>query len=268
MDRHDEHLAVGWPDHDRFDRSKRLGWFDLERVRESRVLVVGAGALGNEVCKNLVLSGFRRLTLVDRDHVVPANRNRCLFFSGEDARARRKKALVVAEKLALLDPEVEVETRVQWIEDCEEELVARHHLVLGCLDNILARLHVNAHAYYHRVPYIDGGTRGLSGKVQVVIPPRTSCLECGMNASHRKVSHLRYSCTGHTVSFFTPKLAADITITSIIAAVQVQEALKVVHGRHRHLLRHLFHYDGNRNRARVLEVPINPHCPHHGQHGQ
>ncbi|MGC9554623.1 MAG: ThiF family adenylyltransferase, partial [Thermoplasmatota archaeon] len=232
------------------------------------VLVVGAGALGNEVCKNLVLSGFRHLTLVDPDHVVPANRNRCLFFSPEDARTRRKKAPAVAEKLAALDPEAEVETRVQRIQDCQEGLIPRHHLVLGCLDNIQARLHVNAHAYHHRVPYIDGGTRGTRGKVQVVIPPQTSCLECGMNATHRRAGSLRYSCTGRETAFFSPKLAADITITSIIAAIQVQEALKVVHGRRRHLLRHLLYYHGDRNRARVMEVPVNPHCPHHRHHQQ
>ena len=100
---------------DRFDRSKRIPWFDLDLTRRAQVLVVGAGALGNEVVKDLVLAGVRRITLVDMDHVVRSNLNRCVFFTPEDARAGRPKVDAVAEGAARLDPSVEITTEAHRI---------------------------------------------------------------------------------------------------------------------------------------------------------
>jgi len=258
-------IKVGSIDEDRYERSRRLGWFDPDKVKKTKVLVVGAGALGNETCKDLVLSGFRNITLVDMDHIVMSNLNRCVFFSEEDAEKKRYKAEVAAEKMKMLDSSVRVKYFVERIENFPDDFIPSHDIVLGCLDNILARLHVNAHSYFHKVPYIDGATRGLIGKVQVVLPPETSCLECGMNVTHNKIRNLRYSCTGSDISFFEPKLAADVNTTSIISAVQVQEALKIVHERWNNIIRNIFYYDGNRNFSDVMELQINPTCPHHGK---
>ena len=108
---------------------------------------------------------------------------------------------------------------------------ASFDLVFGCLDNIAARLHVNSHSYLARSPYIDGGTNGFRGKVQVVIPPETPCLQCAMNRTHYRVMEKRFSCTGSDVSYFEPKMPAEITTTSVVAAIQVREAVKLASGR-------------------------------------
>jgi molybdopterin/thiamine biosynthesis adenylyltransferase len=250
-------------DNDRFERSRRLGWFNLNIVKEMNVLVVGAGAIGNETVKNLVLSGFHKISLVDMDFVVKSNLNRCVFFSDEDAERNRMKAEVIKKKIKRLNPSVKVNSYISRIEHLSDDFIPSFDVVLGCLDNISTRLHLNARCFHHQIPYIDGGTRGLIGKVQVVIPPKTSCLECGMNKTHEKVRNKRLSCTGKDVTFFEPKLAADINTTSIISAVQTQETLKIVHKRYNSVIRNMFYYDGNRNIAEVLEVPINPNCPHH-----
>ena len=250
---------------DRYERSKRLGWFSLEKVRKTKVLVVGAGALGNEVCKNLALSGFGNITIVDMDYIVTSNLNRCIFFSERDAERRRYKARVVAQKLKKIEPNVKVKAFVKKIQDFPEDFIPSHNIVLGCLDNVLARLHVNAHCYAHRIPYIDGATDGLKGKVQVVIAPETSCLECGMNKTHKKISNIRFSCTGKDVMVFERKIAADINTTSIISAIQVQEALKIAHERWENVIKNIFYYDGERIISQILELPINPKCMHHGR---
>ncbi|MBM4248010.1 MAG: ThiF family adenylyltransferase [Euryarchaeota archaeon] len=257
-------LRAGHVDADRFERSKRVGWFDFERIRKERVLVVGAGALGNEVVKNLVLSGYRRISLVDMDRVVYSNLNRCVFFSEEDSRRKRLKAEVVASKAGLLDREARIVPYDHRIEELPDGFFGDHDLVLGCLDNIAARLHINARTYPRLIPYVDGATLGTVGKVQVVLPPETPCLECGMNRTHMKVLEKRWSCTGRDVTFFDPKLAAEITTTSVIAAVQVREALKLTSRRHESCIRHMFYYDATRNVCDVLQVDLNPRCPHHG----
>jgi molybdopterin/thiamine biosynthesis adenylyltransferase len=252
---------------DRFDRSKRIPWFDLDLTREAHVLVVGAGALGNEVVKDLVLSGVRYITLVDMDRVVQSNLNRCVFFTPEDARESRLKVEAVANGAKALSEDVEIETVAERIEDLGEGIFKGKDVVMGCLDNLATRVHVNANTYWMRIPYVDGGTIGLMGKVHVVVPPETSCVECTLNASHYKIIEQRYSCTGEDMTYVEPKLAAEVTTTALVAAVQTREAMKIINGRKDLVLSNLFYYDGNRNVSDVLEVEVNPLCPNHDPGG-
>ncbi len=249
---------------DKYERSKRIDWLDLSSIQTSKVLMVGVGAIGNETAKNLVLSGYRNITIIDMDYIVRSNLNRCLFFTDLEADEKRLKAEVVASKLKLMDPEVHVDYYTERIEDMPEDFISEHNIVLGCLDNIATRLHLNAHCYYNKIPYVDGATQGVIGKVQVILPPATSCLECVMNKTHMQVLERRFSCTGADVTFFEHKLAAEITTTSVVSAVQVREALKICSGKTDKILRNLFYYDGLRNVAEELEIDINPECPHHG----
>ncbi|MBI0583067.1 MAG: ThiF family adenylyltransferase [Methanomassiliicoccus sp.] len=250
-------------DEDRWERSRRTGWMNMDEVHRARILVVGAGALGNEVVKDLVLSGARRITLVDMDHVVRSNLNRCVMFREEDSAERRLKAKVVAERARDLDPQVEVRPVVGRIEEMAEAEWKDHDIVLGCLDNVAARVHVNAHSYHQGLPLVDGATDGFAGRVQVIVPPSTPCLQCGLNRSHYEVLEKRFSCTGSEVSFHQPKIAAEITTTSIIAAVQVREALKLVCGREDAIVRNVIHYNGLRNSWDELELSFDPACPLH-----
>ena len=256
-------LIPGKADADRFDRTKRIGCIDLEEVHRKRCLVIGAGALGNEVLKNLVLSGFRSIVIVDMDHIVLSNLNRCLFFREGNSRRRELKAVVLAERSKELDPDAEIEYRTTRIEEMTEESWGEFDIIFGCLDNIAARLHANSHSYHNGVPYIDGGTDGMAGKVQVVISPTTPCLQCGLNRSHYRVLEKRYSCTGREVSYYEPKMAAEITTTSVIAAIQVREALKIASGLEEKCVRHAFYYNGLTGMSEELELSIDPDCPLH-----
>jgi molybdopterin/thiamine biosynthesis adenylyltransferase len=248
---------------ERFERSARIAWIDLPKVQAFRVLVVGAGALGNEAVKDLALSGFRRFTLVDPDRVVMTNLNRCIFFTPGDAAGKELKVNAVRRGVLALDPEVQVETHADRIENLPESVFAEHDLVVGCVDNVAARVHTNANAFYHGRPYIDGGTLGMVGKVQVVLPPASACLQCGMNKTHMAEVARRYSCTGGGMTFVEAAQAAEITTTSIVAAVQAREAVKVASGRADRTIDNLWYYDGLRASAEVLRVARNPRCPVH-----
>ena len=243
-------------DHDRFDRMRRIDWLDMEKIQTSRCLVVGAGALGNEVIKCMLLAGFADITIVDMDEVVISNLSRCVFFRETDG--GRKKANVVAERAAGLYPGSKITPIASSIQDLEDW---DFDIVFGCLDNISARLHVNSHARYHRIPYIDGATDGLRGKVQVVLEAG-ACLECGMNSSHMRIIDERFSCTGEG-SVFVPKFAAEITTTSIIAATQVREAMKLLSGRKESCIRNVMYYDGLSGAMTDLEIPEDSSCPNH-----
>jgi molybdopterin/thiamine biosynthesis adenylyltransferase len=258
-----ENLKPGMFDQDRLERSKRISWLDMDRIARTRCLVVGAGALGNEVIKDLVLSGFKRIELVDMDHVVRSNLNRCVFFREGDAENRSKKADIVACRASELDPSIEIIPSVAKIETYDLDRFRMFDMVFGCLDNIAARIHVNSHSYFANIPYIDGGTNGFRGKVQVVIPPETPCLQCAMNRSHYRVMEKRFSCTGSDVSYFEPKMPAEITTTSVVAAIQVREALKLASGRSDKCIRNILFYDGLNGTSDELEVDIDGDCPMH-----
>ncbi len=255
-------LRPGGIDNDRLDRSRRIAWLDLDSVQDTRCLVVGGGALGNEVVKNLLLSGFKDIDVVDMDHVVMSNLNRCILFRECDVLNGRMKAEVIAERARDICPGSEVKAYTCRVEDFPS--LSRYDVIFGCLDNIISRLHVNSHAYHGSIAYIDGGTEGMSGRVQVVLPPSTPCLQCGMNRSHFKIMEKRFSCTGKGTSFFEPRMAAEITTTSVIAAIQVREAIKIVSGRRDDCVRNVMHYHGLSGKMQELEMEIDSRCPMHG----
>lgn len=263
----EELLVPGASDQDVYERSRRIDWLDLDAVFRSRVLIVGAGALGNEVGKCLALSGFRRVTVVDMDHVVGSNLNRCMFFTREHAEAKSMKAEVVARGIERLSPETRARAVVGRLEDLPSEFYAGFDVVLGCLDNIAARVHANSHSYSAGKVYIDGGMDGFVGKVMVCLPPDGPCVQCGMNRTHSRVADMRFSCTGEGIVFHEPRLAAEITTTSVISAVMVRECLKVVSGSRDRCLRNTFYYDGQRNVTEEMEVPLDPRCPNHVPRG-
>lgn len=246
---------------DRWDRSQRVGWIDLPALRRSRCLVVGAGALGNEAVKNLVLSGAGSVTVVDMDHVELSNLNRCLFFRDGDAAAGLAKSEVLAQRAAELSPGCRVEPMVSALEDADLDW-GGFDLALGCLDNVKARLHLNAHCRRHRLPYVDAGTDGSRGKLQVVLADGP-CLQCSMNSSHYRVMERRFSCTGGDHSYYEPPMAAEISTTAAMAALQAREGLKILSSREDACVRHMLFYDGM-GASMMLELDVDRDCPNHG----
>jgi molybdopterin/thiamine biosynthesis adenylyltransferase len=186
-----------------------------------------------------------------------------MFFRREDARMKRDKVEVLAAGIRGLSVGAKPRPIVGRIQDQQTSLFSSHDVVLGCLDNIEARIHANAHSYAAGKVYIDGGTDGMLGRVFVAKPPAGACLLCGMNRSHAKIASTRFSCTGKGVVFHERKLAAEITTTSVVSAVMVRETLKAVSGRTDMLLDNAFYYDGQKNVAEELEISADPQCPVH-----
>jgi molybdopterin-synthase adenylyltransferase len=248
-------------DSDRYDRMRRISWLEVDKLHDAKCLVVGAGALGNEVVKCMVLAGFCNITVVDMDRVVVSNLSRCLFFRDTDDQGTFKSNILV-KRAAELNPDIKLTSVVSKIQDLESW---DYDIIFGCLDNISARLHVNSHAKYHKIPYIDGATDGFRGKVQVILSD-TSCLECMMNCSHMQILDQRFSCTGNG-TIFQPKTASEITTTSIIAAVQVREAMKILSGRKDMCIHNVMYYNGETGSTDAYELSVDPCCPNHDNGG-
>ncbi len=262
-------------DDDVFDRQKRVRGWNQDALERSRVLVVGAGALGNEVLKLLLQLGARKITIVDNDSIVKANLNRCVFFTPEDAERGTLKVDALKREAKRLFPQADVLALPKLIEQLPESFYDGFDCAFGCLDNLGARLHLNAFAY-GKVPLIDGGTTGFLGKVQVVDAP-SACLECGLAKRDYKLLWLKYSCTGDEIDWLNPKMPALPTTTSVVAGMQVEEFLKLLFSQaegapkdmleaaaeHSLVGKYLL-YDALRREARVFEIPKRKTCPVHG----
>jgi molybdopterin/thiamine biosynthesis adenylyltransferase/DNA-binding transcriptional regulator YhcF (GntR family) len=215
---------------DRQGTFELISWWQRDKVRDAKVLVVGAGALGNEVVKNLALMGIGHIFIIDFDTIELANLSRSVLYRENET--GRRKAEVAAARLKELNPEV----HVQYLHgDVTTQLglgiIRRMDVIIGCLDNREARLAVNRFAYWMNKPWVDGAIQEFLGLVRVFIPGEGACFECTLTEQARRDLSLRYSCPLLArENVLLGKVPTTPTISSIIGAMQAQEALKIIHG--------------------------------------
>jgi molybdopterin/thiamine biosynthesis adenylyltransferase len=217
-------------DQDRYGSLRLISWWRQDRLHSASILVVGAGALGNEVMKNLALLGLGTTYLIDLDTVEPSNLSRSVLFREQDG--GRPKALVAAERSRELNPGITViPIHGDVMADVGLGLFADVDLVIGCLDNREARLWVNRQCWKTSTPWIDAGIQEIQGVVKVFVPPDSACYECAMTERDYQLLNRRYSCpllSRDEIS--SGKVPTAPTIASMMAALEVQEALKLLHG--------------------------------------
>lgn len=213
----------------RYDRQELITWWDQSRLTDSCVLVVGAGALGNELVKNLALLGVGSIDVIDLDVVARSNLSRCVFF--READEGRSKAEVVADRAAELNPEIVVRGIVGDVRRLGLGALRRYDLVLGGLDNREARVWINAACRKLGLTWIDGAIEGLVGVVKV-FPPTGACYECTLGETDRQILAHRKSCTLLTEEAMVGgKVPTTATTSSVVAGLQIQEAVKMLVGR-------------------------------------
>lgn len=204
--------------------------WELAKVRKARALVIGAGALGNEVCKNLAMMGVRLIVVLDRDVVEAANLSRSIFFRESDH--GRPKVEVIAERLREVNPDVEIHSLNG---DLDEILglgtVRRMDMVFSCLDSRLARRSVNRMCEKLGKPWVDGAMENLLGEVSAYVPGEGPCYECTLTHAERVLIAQAASCRGIAIrNLSLGKVPTTSTMGSIISALEVQEGVKILHG--------------------------------------
>ncbi|HWL09972.1 MAG TPA: ThiF family adenylyltransferase [Planctomicrobium sp.] len=217
------------PEEDRFDRFRRIGWWDQNRLTQAKVLVIGAGALGNELIKNLALLGIGHLFIVDLDRVENSNLSRSVLFRGSDNGA--PKAEVAATAARSIYPQIQVHSfRGNVVHDLGLGVFRWADLVVGGLDNREARLAINRSCWKVNRPWIDGAIEQIQGWVRFFAPDGP-CYECTMSERDWAILQQRRSCNLLTQGEMEGGRAPTTpTISSIIAGVQCQEAVKHLHG--------------------------------------
>ncbi len=186
-------------------------------------------ALGNEIVKNLALLGVGHLLIADLDRIENSNLSRSVLYRAADNGAF--KAEVAVRAAGEIYPQIKAHAFVgNVVYDLGVGVFRWADVVIGGLDNREARLAINRNCWRCNRPWIDGAIEQIQGTARVFAPDGP-CYECTMSETDWRLLQARRSCnllsreqmeTGHTPT--TP------TISSIIAGVQSQEAVKLLHG--------------------------------------
>jgi adenylyltransferase/sulfurtransferase len=256
-----------------FDRQERITWWNQQRLFEAKVLVAGAGALGNELLKNLALLGVGHILVMDFDTIEDSNLSRTVLFRTADVAEGASKALVAATRTQEMNPNPNAVVRavhgnIVW--ELGEGIYRHVDLVLGCLDNLEARLALNLGCWRAGKTWIDGGIWELSGSVAVYDASATkACYECGMTPDHYRQATQRYSCTNETVktNIRQGREPTTQTTSAVVAAIQSQEAVKLLHGLSSFAGRQLifngaphFYFNSEFAPMTMMERTLNPNC--------
>lgn len=207
-----------------------LSWFKKERVNNARVLVAGAGALGNEVIKDLALFGVGHIFVVDFDRIEISNLTRSVLFREADAFEHKYKAEVVAQRAMEINPQIKVTPIVgNLFSEVGLALYKSVDVIIGCLDSRLARYQLNRMAMRAGKTWVDGSIENLTGVVKVYTPG-ISCYECGLSREEFNIIMLRTGCADVVRTQTSHGRVATTPISaSIVGAVQAQEAMKIIH---------------------------------------
>jgi len=252
---------------DRLGTFEFISWWEREKVEKAKVLVIGAGALGNEVIKNLALMGVGYIFIIDFDNIEAANLSRSVLFRETDN--QRSKAEVVAARAKSINPQIHVQyLNADVTTGLGLGIIRRMDAIIGCLDNREARLAVNRFCYWMDKPWVDGAIQELLGLMRVFKPGEGACYECTLTEQALRDLSLRYSCQLLArQNVLLGKVPTTPTIASIIGGMQSQEALKLIHdmpvepGK-------VVHYNGLTNDLHITAYNPREECESHWTYGE
>ncbi|MCC6460577.1 MAG: ThiF family adenylyltransferase [Saprospiraceae bacterium] len=203
--------------------------FDAERVNGAKVMVVGAGALGNEVLKNLALLNVGNILIVDFDTIEYSNLSRSILYRESDSKKSKKKCEVAAERVREINPNVKVQAiNGDIMLDVGLGVFRRMDAVIGCLDNRLARLFINRNCFKLGKPWVDGAIENLAGQMNVY-RPGINCYECQLTNIEWSIIQYRLGCPDVAQRNATQgRIPTTPIAASIIGAMQSAEALKII----------------------------------------
>ncbi len=233
-----------------FDRYSRqvlfagIGGEGQKRLANSRALIIGCGALGSAQVEALARAGVGRLRIVDRDFVEFSNLQRQTMFTESDAAQRLPKAIAAAAHLREINSDIEVEPEIADVNHSNvERFIHNCDVVIDGTDNFATRYLINDACVKHGVNWIYGAAVGSYGVTLTIRPRVTPCLRCVFPETPAAAT----APTCDTAGVIMP-------IISIVAALQVSEALKLLTGNEADLHGSLMQFDVWRNQWRSISI--------------
>jgi len=227
---------------------QELGRDRQEKLRRSRVVVVGLGGLGTISALYLALAGVGHLRLIDQDTVELNNLHRQVLYSLKNLRYPKVEA--AAQRIRQVNPDVKVEPVPENVRESNvDKLLRGVNCIVDGLDNMKTRYILNRVSVRHRIPYVFGAALGIEGNLSVFSPPDTPCLECVLpNLDDRYLP----TCEVRGVLGPTP---------GIIGSMQALEAIKLLAGIDDSLKGKLMVCDFRDMYFTTIEIFKRPDCP-------
>ena len=256
------------------DRQERIPGFMQSVLRNAKVMVIGAGATGNEVLKNLALTGFGYVFITDMDTISTSNLSRTVLFTPADV--GKPKAETAAHRFI----EMNIATgRADYLNgdvcmELGEGVFRRFDLVINCVDNDQTRLFVSEICQRLEIPFIDIGIGGFNWNVFVTSGKKGSpCFACTMSTREEESSLARFrnSCdVTRLVAAAEEKVPTIAVSSSMAAAKAVEEVIKVLH----HIadpssklpkpqIGYMWYYNGETSAMSRIKFKVRNDCRHH-----
>lgn len=247
-----------------FDRQNRLiGNDTTNKVKDTSVLVIGAGAGGNEILKDLALMGFGKITIIDFDHIEASNLSRTVLFRKTDL--GKSKALTAAERLKELALHQSPDIRGlhgNIISDIGKGVFFDHDIVLSCVDQNTARIYINDCCMALSTPFFEAGFNGFALDISFFVPGEDNpCLRSVLGQG--PFDDLRNSCSGLKIRDDDLEHIPTIqSISALTASIISVEIVKFLNGtsslRNKSLL-----YHGNTHKILIVDRERSKDCTAH-----
>jgi molybdopterin/thiamine biosynthesis adenylyltransferase len=242
------------PELERYSRQilfSGLGEEGQRRLLGSSAVIVGCGAIGASAAQLLARAGVGRLRVIDRDFVESSNLQRQALFDESDAREALPKATAAESKLRQLNSEIEIDGVVSDLtSENVEELLSGFDLILDGTDNFETRFLLNDFALRAHSPWIYAAAVGSYGLTFAIRPGTTACLACLLETPDAGPM-LEETCD--TIGVLGP-------VVSLVASLEVGEALKILSGHTAALHGRLVSCDVWSGRMQSIAVSRNPRC--------
>ncbi|NQV40434.1 MAG: ThiF family adenylyltransferase [Nitrosopumilus sp.] len=218
---------------DKFSRQvmlEEIGYGGQLKLKNAKVCVVGTGGLGHPIISRLATMGVGTLRIVDRDVIELSNLHRQMMFDEDDV--GQVKVEVAAKKLHKLNSDCKIEALAISVNDYTAlEVVEGCDVVIDALDSVNARYALNKACVKFEIPFVTGAAVGTSGQVFTVLPKKSACYYC-MFPSLDEDSMPTCSIEG-----------VHPPILSIVGAIEVAEAVKIILGKTPNLSQRILHID-------------------------
>lgn len=219
------------------------------RLRQSKVLVIGAGGLGCPAAFYLAAAGVGTLGIVDPDKVELSNLQRQILHATSDI--GRQKVESAKTKLNALNPDAEIKTYAARFEEGNAaEIAAEYDFIVDGSDNFDTKFLVNDNAIRLGIAFSHAGIVRLQGQTMTVIPGKTACYRCLFQAPPPPEEIL--SCQASGI------LGA---VAGTIGTIQATEAVKYLAGFEEGLITdRLLVYDAKNMKFRDVDVKRDANC--------
>jgi len=237
---------------DRYSRQtifQEIGEEGQLKLLQSKVAVIGMGALGTVIANNLCRAGVGYLRLVDRDYVELSNLQRQTLYNEQDAADQMPKAVAAVKHLEKINSEIQIEAVLKDVNSGNvESILDGMDLVVDGTDNLETRLLINDACLKNNIPWVHGAALAGSGLTMNIIPGQTPCLRCLHPELPAPGSHPTCSTAGVLGM-----------ITGIIGCLESTEAIKILIGSPR-INRKLCVVNIWYNQFTYLDIEQNPRC--------